>query len=191
LFGALLRELGVVARRDVIFATFGVTVAALATSANPFARLFFLPFAAYGRLFATPAAKVADAYAALNGALHHLIQYLSFARGVGAELLTARANVPRLVETTAQMLALAESAKPPERAGRVLGAPSADRAPWLARVFHGGALARPRFPWMRVLGGVAVAALSVALLVRAVSDAIAYHPTYVQRTSNTEGGTRR
>jgi hypothetical protein len=194
LFGALLREMGIVARHDVIFATLGLFVEVVAARSGWLAAFVRLPLTLYENLFAVPAARVADAYAALNGALHPLIQYLCFVRGGHAELLTARASAPRLMQTSREMVARL-AGRPPTAAERsVLRVTPRDRCEWLARVFY-EPLSPPRVRWVRIAGGVALAAAFGALLVRYVSDAIAYHPTYAARmqslaTAITEGEKR-
>ena len=75
-----------------------------------------------------------------------------------------------------------------------LSAEPRDRSAWLARFFY-EPLGPPGFRWARALGGVVVAAALASLVVRQVSEAIAYHPTYVARmksltTPVTEGETR-
>jgi hypothetical protein len=187
LFGALLRELGVLARRDSIFATLRLTLDVATSKRSFFARLARLPLSLSEALFGAPATRVADAYAALNGAFHHLVQYLCFVQGVGEELLTARANAPRMIETSRQMLAeldRRESAAPAPKEGApgrdALQASSRDRVAWLVRIFQGPIAAR-RFRWMRLLGAAAVALVIGFLLFRSVASAMAYHPTYLQR----------
>jgi hypothetical protein len=182
LFGALLREVGVATRRDSILATLSLTLDVATSKKSWLARLVRLPLTLYDRTLSAPATRVADAYAALNGAFHYLVQYLCLARGVGEELLTARANVPRLVDTSRRMLAQLDGREQAGDARELLGSTSRDRAAWLARIFQGPHAPR-RFHWMRLLGGIAVAAALGLLLFRSVSSAIAYHPTYVQRMS--------
>lgn len=195
LFGALLREVGVVARHDVLFGTLGLCLVVVASRSKTawLGRLIRLPIRLYNRLFSRPATQVADAYAALHGALHHLLQYLCFTGGVGEEPLTARADAPRLAETARQMLRSLETlqaartgATREPRAGAVTpvdrpaGPVALDRSTWLAHIFH-GPIAPPRMLWIRAAGAVATIALVGALLARSISGAIAYHPTYVQR----------
>jgi hypothetical protein len=180
LFGALLREMGIVARHDVLFATIGLFVEVLSAGRGWASPIVRLPVAIYENLLAGPAAKVADAYAALNGALHPLIQYLGFERGVDERMLTARADVPRLMHTSRLMSAQLDR-KPPTAAERsILRTTPRDRAAWLARFFY-EPLGPPGFRWARALGGAVFAAALASLVVRQVSEAIAYHPTYVTR----------
>jgi hypothetical protein len=153
-----------------------------------------LPVTLYEHLLAVPAAKVADAYAALNGALHPLIQYLGFLRGADEKRLTARADAPRLMQASREMIAHLYGKAPARDERGVLHATPRDRAEWLARIFT-EPLAPPRVRWARVVGGVAFAAVLGALLIRQVSDAIAYHPTYAARmkllaTAANEGESR-
>jgi hypothetical protein len=192
LFGALLHEMGVVARHDVLFATIGLFVEVASARSGWLSPLVRLPVTLYEQLVAGAAVKVADAYAALNGALHPLIQYLCFLRGVDERLLTARADVPRLMQTSAVMIAQLDRKPAAERS--LLRTTPRDRAAWLARLFY-EPLGPPGFPWARALGGAVFAAALATVVVRQVSDAIAYHPTYVARmkslnTPVTEGETR-
>src|SRR5262249_15031200 len=115
LFGALLREMGIVARHDVLFSTVALFFEVASAGLGWCSRLVRLPVTIYENLLAGPAAKVADAYAALNGALHPLIQYLCFVRGADERLLTARADVPRLMQTSVVMIAQLDR-KPPTAA---------------------------------------------------------------------------
>jgi hypothetical protein len=195
LFGAVLREMGIVARHDVLFATVGLYFQVASAGLGWFSPLVRLPVTIYENLLAGPAAKVADAYAALNGALHPLIQYLCFVRGVDERLLTARADVPRLMQTSVVMSAQLDR-KPPTAAERsILRTTPRDRSAWLARFFY-EPLGPPGFRWARALGGVVFAAALASLVVRQVSEAVAYHPTYVARMKSlttpaaTEGETR-
>jgi hypothetical protein len=194
LFGALLHEMGVVARHDVLFATFGLFVEVVSARRGWLSPLVRLPVTVYEHLLAGAAVKVADAYAALNGALHPLIQYLCFLRGVDERLLTARADVPRLMQTSAVMIAQLERKASTAAERSILRTTPRDRAAWLARLFY-EPLGPPGFRWARALGGAVFAAALASVAVRQVSDAIAYHPTYVARmksltTPATEGETR-
>lgn len=189
LFGALLRELGVAARRDSILGTLRLTLDVATSGKGIFTRVLRFPLTLSEALLGAPATRVADAYAALNGAFHHLVQYLCFVQGVGEDLLTARANAPRMIETSRQMLAeldqRASAAPAPNEGARdndPLQASSRDRVAWLVRIFQGPIAAR-RFRWMRLLGAVAAVAAIGFLLFRSVASAMAYHPTYLQRMS--------
>lgn len=182
LFGALLREVGVVARRDVLFATIALAVDTVLAKTPRLHRVVVGgPRALYARLFAAPAAKVGDAYAALNTGFHHLIQYLCFVRGTDETLLTARANEPQMVRTSHAMLARIESEEP-QASDRhaTLDATTRARIAWLARFFH-APLAPRRVAWVRVLSTVLLLVVAGLVVGRWVRDAIAYHPTYVAR----------
>ena len=180
LFGALLREIGVIVRHDVYFGTLGWTIAVMASGPSFFAKLVRLPLSFYERFFAAPAAKIADAYAALNGGLHHLVQYLCYVRGADEKLLTSRANMPRLIETSRTMLAKLERDAPKGDERDAFRATPRDRADWLTTVFQAG-MAPRRVRWGRVLGAVAFAVVAGFFVVESVRASIAYHPTYVER----------
>ncbi len=203
LFGPLLLELGVIARHDTLVATFRLCLEAMWPGNGIFSRLFRLPIALYDRLLASPGQRVADAYAALNSALHPLIQYLCFMGGADTRLFTARANLPMLVATSRGMVAELEAVSPTVASeSPVLANARArardearDRVEWVARNFH-GSISPTRVRWLRALGSVMIAAAVCIALGRQVSDAIAYHPSYVdrmksQRTVPSEGDSSR
>jgi hypothetical protein len=184
LFGALLREIGVIVRHDVYFGTIGLTIAVIASGPSFFARLVRLPLSLYERFFSAPAAKIADAYAALNSGLHHLVQYLCYVRGADEKLLTNRANMPRLIETSRTMLAKLERDEPEAGERDAFRATPRDRADWLTTVFEAG-MAPGRVRWGRILVAVAFATLAGFFVVRSIRASIAYHPTYVERMKST------
>src|SRR5262249_972027 len=127
--------------------------------------------------------------------LHPLIQYLCFVRGVDERLLTARADVPRLMQTSRVMIAQLDRKAVTAAERSILRTTPRDRAAWLARFFY-EPLGPPGFRWPRALGGVAFAAALASLVQRQVSEAIKYPPTYVARMKSmttppaTEGETR-
>lgn len=176
LFGAILREMGVVLRHDTLFSTMRLAIE-VASQRVPFIYRFLVrpPLLVYERFLSWPAARIGDAFAALNGAFHHLVQYLTFERGAGTEHLTARANEPQLVKVSHGLL---------ER-------PEADdgRIQWLARYFHAALAPARKVRWARMAAALAITAALGFLLVRSVNDAIRYHPQYVQRMA--KGDTAR
>jgi hypothetical protein len=181
LFGALLREMGTIARHDVLFTTVYWALAVAWPGPSIVARFFRLPITLYEALLSAPAAKVGDAYAALNSGLHHLIQYLCYLRGIDDAKLTARANFPRLANTSREMLATLAGKEPTAEERRdVFRATPRDRAEWLTSIFHGQPVGG-RIRWGRLLGSIAFVVIAGVLLVRSVSAAIAYHPVYVER----------
>jgi hypothetical protein len=157
LFGALARELGAVRRSETQLAT---------------VRL------ALGRRFARPSsrvrARIADSYAALNFARHHLIQYLHHAWTRNGDALTARARPAVLHEVSTRILA--EVADPRARPPRAIRA----RLIWLSQFFAEPIVDRRRVLARRVAAGAVIAALLVAAGI-AVRRSIGYHPTYVER----------
>ena len=182
LFGALLREAGVVARRDVYFSTlaWSLEVASIRAPLRALGQLVRLPLSFYERFLSIPAAKVADAYAALNTGLYPLVQYLCFLRGTHEALLTARADLPHLIETSRVMLTRLEREPPLPSEKDAFRATPRDRAIWLTHVFQ-GRLVKGRVFWGRVAGATLAALLVGAFAVRSVAEAIAYHPTYERR----------
>jgi hypothetical protein len=157
LFGALVHELGAVRRNETQLAALRLTLGRRVARVTPRVR-----------------ARLADSYAALNFARHHLIQYLYYCWTRQTDVLTARARPAHLHEVSTRILAevSAPEAKPP----RAILA----RLTWLSQFF-----AEPIVDRRGVLAGrAAVGALIAALLVAAgvaVTRSIAYHPTYVER----------
>lgn len=162
LFGALVHELGAVRRDETqlqaVRLALGRRVARLTSRAR---------------------ARLADSYAALNFARHHLIQYLYYAWTRQSDALTARARPARLQDVSTRILAEVSDpeAKPPPAIRA--------RLAWLSQFF-----AEPIVDRRSVLASrVAVAAVIAALLVAAgiaVTRSIAYHPTYVERMTAQE-----
>lgn len=157
LFGALVRELGIVRRQESMLAT---------------VKLLFGPRIA--RITSPQRSRIADAYAAMNFARHHLIQYVHYLRTNDTELLTARARSDGLHRTSTRILKLLETApKQPDAAPR-------RRLVWLSR-FFAEPIADPRAAKLRrVTAAAAVAALLAAAGV-AVKRSVDYHTVYTQR----------
>ncbi|HEY6178729.1 MAG TPA: hypothetical protein VIX73_29965 [Kofleriaceae bacterium] len=157
LFGALARELGAVRRNETQLATLRLALGRRAA-----------------RLTSRARTRLADSYAALNFARHHLIQYLYYGWTRNADALTARARPARLHGVSTRILA--EVADPHAKVPRAIRA----RLIWLSQFFaepivdRRAVLAR----WLAV--GAVIAALLVAAGI-AVTRSIAYHPTYVER----------
>lgn len=162
LFGALVRELGAVRRNETQIQTLRLALGRRAARWSSGVR-----------------ARLADSYAALNFARHHLIQYLYYAWTRDADALTARARPARLQEVSAGILArLSDREARPPRAIRA-------RLTWLSQflpepvVDRRGALANR----------LAVAAVIAALLAAggvAVTRSIAYQSTYLERMNASE-----
>jgi hypothetical protein len=162
LFGALVHELGAVRRNETQLAAVRLALGRRVA-----------------RVTLRVRARLADSYAALNFARHHLIQYLYYCWTKQTDVLTARARPAHLQEVSTRILAevSAPEAKPP-RAIRA-------RLTWLSQFF-----AEPIVDRRGVLAGrAAVGAVIAALLVAAgiaVTRSIAYHPMYVERMNAQE-----
>jgi hypothetical protein len=162
LFGALAHELGAVRRNETQLATLRLALGRRVA-----------------RLTSRARARLADSYAALNFARHHLIQYLYYAWTKNTDALTARARPARLHEVSTRILAeLSDPRAQPPRAIRA-------RLTWLSKFF-----AEPIVDRRGVLAGrLAMAAVIAALLVAAgiaVRRSIGYHPTYIERLNARE-----
>jgi hypothetical protein len=155
LFGALVHELGAVRRDETQLTTlrlaFGRRIAGITSRVR---------------------ARLADSYAALNFARHHLIQYLYYRWTKNADALTARAKPAQLHEVSTRILREAATGKPP-RAIRA-------RLAWLSQLFAEPIVDRRGVLATRVAAAVVIAALLVAGGF-AVKRSIDYHPTYVER----------
>ena len=135
-----------------------------------------------GRLLDRLPDAAGDSHAAIQGARHHLLQYLGWQAWQREDLLTARAYAPELEAMSRRVLA----ARPPstERASPAT-ARSRDRLARLAGFVPGSPPVGTR--WRRRLFAAAVVAGAVAAAVVAVADAVRYHATLTDRpTSPTE-----
>lgn len=195
LFGALLREMGLLARRDTFFATLWYSLAlAWPRTSWRYKLLIRPPLALYERLLSGPASRVADAYAALNQALHPLIQYLAFLRGADEKLLTARASLPALIHASSEVLQGLERDPPRDNERSLFAAHPRNRLRWLSQFFYAPLGSRAGRA-VRVVGSLAVVLVVGVLIVRAVLNAIEYHPGYLERvqsqeTQSTQGAAR-
>ncbi|HEY0483175.1 MAG TPA: hypothetical protein VGD37_36890 [Kofleriaceae bacterium] len=157
LFGALVHELGAVRRNETQLATLRLALGRRVA-----------------RLTSRARARLADGYAALNFARHHLIQYLYYTWTKDTELLTARARPARLHEISIRILA--KVSDPDARAPRAIRA----RLTWLSQFFAEPIVDRRGVLARRVAAGAVIAALLVAAGI-AVKRSIAYHTIYVER----------
>ena len=157
LFGALVHALGMVRRDDTQLATIKLALGKyVARTSSPIR------------------ARLADGYAALNFARHHLIQFLHYRWRSNSGLLTARARPAQLAAVSKQLLRdVVDAKQPPPAALRA-------RLVWLSQFFADPIVDRRAVIIRRVAAGVAAAALVVALGI-AVERSIAYHPVYVER----------
>jgi hypothetical protein len=162
LFGALARELGAVRRNET-----QLNALRLALGRR------------VARLTSRVRTRLADSYAALNFARHHLIQYLYYCWTRNPDALTARARPARLHEVSTRILAEVSdpNAKPP-RAIRA-------RLTWLSQFFAEPIVDRRGVVAGRVMVGAVIAALLVAAGF-AVKRSIAYRATYTERMNAQE-----
>ena len=158
LFGALVRELGVIQRQDCQLATIKLALGRRVA-----------------RVMARYPARIADAYPALNFARDHFLQYLHYRWAGVTDLMTARARADGLADMSNQILQHVREA-PRSRGARQLRR----RLIWLSWFF-----AEPiTDPWetraRRLLAvGVAVAVIAAAGVV--VKHAVDYAPIYADR----------
>jgi hypothetical protein len=182
LFGALLREMGLSASRDTLLSTLRLSVALAGPKASGLRRgLIAATVHVYDRFLSGPAARVADAQAALNQGLHQLIQYLAFLRGGADVWLTVRANAPRLIQTSKELLEHMDRAAIPTVERQLLSATPRNRLLWLSQLFH-APLGRRRDRGLRIAAALTLALVAGVALFVAVRDAVDYHPIYLERT---------
>ena len=164
LFGALVRELGAVRRGETRFETvklvFGPRIARIAS-----------PFRT----------RLADSYAAVNFALHHLVQYLHHRWSGATELLTTRGRGAPMASVSRKMLREVAAGAGNGKRDRALRA----RLVWLSRYFPQPIPDRRRAIVRRaVIATIGVGAVVAAGV--AIKRSIEYHPTYVDRISAQE-----
>jgi hypothetical protein len=116
---------------------------------------------------------------ALNHGLHPLIQYLYFSREE-RELLTARADAPKLMRTSKEILD--RLSKDMLRQDERVRASLKNRMFWLSRFFY-GPIEVEEGRWVRRVGAAVLALLLGGFVLRAALEASEYHATYVERMS--------
>jgi hypothetical protein len=163
LFGALVRELGAIQRRDCELDTLKLALGRRVA-----------------RLGSRAAARLADLYPALNFARDHLVQYLHYRWSGTTDLLTARARSDRLHDTSIRILQQLREPPGPHR-----GRPRSVRRRliWLSW-FVAEPIIDRWDTWSRRLVAVAAIAALVAVAGVIVKQSVDYHPTYVERIEN-------
>jgi hypothetical protein len=166
LFGLLVREVGVVERRQSISSTY-----VLALSMLPWPRWARALAAIHRRWWQRPSTALADAYTALHSAGHHLLQYFGWLAGLGDDLLTQRAYPPELARV-AQGVVVANQLQGQSR--RRMEPSPTNRIHWLSQ-FVRSTRSRGRRGLRRV--GWAVVSVGILLGVAwAVKDAVEFQP---------------
>ncbi|MDB4956713.1 MAG: hypothetical protein JWO36_4282 [Myxococcales bacterium] len=164
LFGALVHALGTVRRNETQLSTLKLSLGTRVARWSSGVR-----------------ARLADSYAALNFARHHLIQYLYYSWTKKTDLLTARARPVRLHEVSTQILR--EVSEPKANPSRAIAA----RLAWLSQFFAEPITDRRSVLVRRVAAGAVLAALLIAAGI-AVKRSIEYHPIYLERMHAQEKG---
>jgi hypothetical protein len=183
LFGAMLAEVGAARRHETIFATFSLAF----TLWNPFGlRLVGRALGAlYQRFASRPTALVADAYAALSFATHHLIQYLHYLRTRDESALTARGDATLLNRTSRDILDALAGEQPAGDDRQLFRATPRNRLVSLSRFFY-TPIPEEHGRWFRRAAAIGAAAVACLLVAAAVAEAVHYHPTYVDRIEKME-----
>lgn len=157
LFGVIVHAVGMIERHEDRGATFLLAWPALAKLAAKIAR-----------------PQLGDTHAALNGARHHLVQYLAYRLWKREDLLTPRAFPPELERTSRAIYAELD---------RAADVDDVDR-PWRARLRHlrmfalGAPPERTKRQRLAIAGALLAGAAVIAVL---VVQAFLYHSTYEQR----------
>lgn len=178
LFGAIVRELGRIQRREDRAATLGLVARRWLARRPALARAWERVAAPLRAAFSRYPAVIGDAFAALNFARHHLIQDLARRAWHREELLTARAYAPELERRTGEILAGLDADQTSEP--RTSGATARRRLRWMGALAH-----RPvrdaRSLRRRRIAVIGVVAAALGALIAGVIQSVVYHPTYVER----------
>jgi hypothetical protein len=184
LFGALVYNLGAIQRHDDRRSTVALATRRWLRAQPRFVERVVNWIGAPFRLFFTRyPAILGDAFASLNFARHHLVQYLAWLHWRREDLLTARAFAPELEEGSTDILweLEEENKKTGERKkGEGIGATPRNRLAWMSHFFHDPVRSKTAIRLQRaVIATVAVAILIAFAL--GIKSAVDYHPTYVER----------
>jgi hypothetical protein len=178
LFGLLVWQLGRIQRHEDRGATLALATRRWLDGKPGLARVAGRVGGGLRVVFARQPAAIADAFAALNFARHHLIQYLAWQIWRRDDLLSARAFAPEMERDSRAILAALEAEK--VREPRTAGATPRRRLVWVSGFVSERLRSRTARKWRRAV----VAAVLVGALVGgglAVKQAVDYHPTWVQR----------
>ncbi len=192
LFGALLRELGALRRRDTLLSTLRLSYLELSSGSRLLRRVNGALGELFDRLFSRAPAFVADAYVALNHGRDPLIQYYAYLRSRREEPLTARADAPLLYRTSRDLLEALEREPPSAEDRQLFRATLRNRLVSLSRFFYAPVMEQHTRVFRRAAAALAMVGLAGLLSVW-VSRSVDYHPVYVERMSNAggvDGGTR-
>lgn len=188
LFGALMRELGLVERRDDHMLTLALAFSAWLRARSDRVRRVWQRWAVrpYTLVVARYPALLADAYAALNHGRNHLVQYLAWRVWRNDDQLTARAYPPVLERQTEEIFGhLRNESKrresQPAIHARAAGADlDRRRLVWMTWFTHDRLLTRRAVIARRLSYAVVGVALLIGVAL-GIKRAIDYHPTYVDR----------
>jgi hypothetical protein len=174
LFGVLCRELGAVVRGDDQLWTLGAPFAYIPR----IQRVHGLIGRLYERWLSRYVAILGDAYAALNFARHHLVQYLEFLRTDRTGFMTARANRTELRDVSKVIFSTVAD----ERGGRIgqsMRASPLNRLTWLSFFSRDAIRERRDFHVRNLAIAVMLGAVTAGVLA-GVLRAVDYHPRYVE-----------
>jgi hypothetical protein len=185
LFGALLREQGVLDLRHQILGTFSLAM----VHACRYLPLFMNRAVAFCKdVYALGFSKypdlLADSHAALNSGRNHLTQHLYLQLTGRERLLTTRGNETLLYTTSRSMLAEVASMAPSKEDSLPLRSTLRNRLVWLSEFFyhpvpHGSA------GWMRQLTAGALAIMVLIVAHHFVHESLEYRGVYAARMEET------
>ena len=181
LFGTLVREIGLIQRKDHELATLTWSVHQRAQASWEFMKGAHAKIIAlYERWFSRYPCLLADAYVALNLARNHLIQYLYLVGWKDQELITARADSDKLHQVSKQVFDFVKDHQTKDKDLKLSRASIPNRLVWLSQFFESSLQERKR-TGLRILTGTAVTLLTCGILALLVKQAIDYHPIYEDR----------
>ncbi len=178
LFGALVRELGLVQRRSgerlTLVRAIAPKIKRLPDALRRAGKIISAP---YRFFFESPQLDLAEAFAVVNHARHHLAQYFAWNAWSDDALLSARAFAPELERQSSAIYRRLQQEKP---------GPSEPTSPQ-NRLQHLASFGRGRHSnssrWRRRVP-LAIAAIAVMGLITVnVIRAINYHPRYLERVA--------
>ncbi|HUP55975.1 MAG TPA: hypothetical protein VM598_00880, partial [Bdellovibrionota bacterium] len=184
LFGALLREQGILELRHQFLGTFSIAVVhACRHVPMRFAWTLGLFRDLYAATFSKYPDMLADAYAALNSGRNHLTQAL-FHQLTGQErMLTVRADETALYVTSRAILAEVTEI-PPTAEDLPLRSTLRNRLMWLSEFFY-RPMPDPSSPWMRQLTWGSILIVTLIVAQHFVTETLLYREVYAARMAET------
>lgn len=181
LFGALLREIGAVQRRDPLLFTLTLSLNGRLAAAPGWVQATGRAIgSAYHRFLSRYPAYIADAYVALNRGFDHLIQFLHHVETGSDSVLTARADGPALARVSSEILQSVSREQPAPVDRPASRATVRERLIQLSQ--HGQVpLPEQSSKTGRLMFKVALSLVALMALGAATLESLAYRPIYDER----------